>query len=46
MRMTEQEIKTASIERIERELEMVWENLDDSTLPYYNRLEQELANRE
>lgn len=46
MKMTEQEIKTATIEQIEREMERVWEGLDDSSLPYYNRLEEELASRE
>ena len=46
MKMTEQEIKMATIDQIEREMGRVWEKLDDLSLPYYNRLEEELANRE
>lgn len=45
MRLTEEEIKRASVDELEDEKSRVWENLDDSTLPYYNRLEEELANR-
>lgn len=44
--MTESEIRSASIEQIEDELGRVWEHLDDKTLRYYNRLEEELARRE
>lgn len=45
MHLTEEEIKRTSVDELEDEKSRVWENLNDSTLPYYNRLEEELTDR-